>query len=53
MAKSVMGERPLSCHLFVFINRCQTQIKIKAPLINSVAPQALPCQCAPEAPLRH
>jgi transposase len=28
MAKNVMGENPLSGHVFVFINRRQTQIKI-------------------------
>ena len=28
MAKNVVGENPLSGHLFVFINRRQTQIKI-------------------------
>ena len=28
MAKNVIGEDPLSGHLFVFINRRQTQIKI-------------------------
>ena len=28
MAKNVMGEDPLSGHLFVFINRRQTQLKI-------------------------
>ncbi len=28
MAKNIIGESPLSGHLFVFINRRQTQIKI-------------------------